>query len=173
MDEVNLRKLAVDINRAPTMMVMTVRNEVICEPATYYPREGWQRSRIRYYRYEGPLSPGWILVEQKGRSEMENSHGVHRDGVEMGGHSGGNFDQTVRPYLTEYDFMQPEEMPEWMAMLWVKYQEMRLREGKVQSQESMSLMGRIRILRERMGDEKEVLRVAWDDGAGIEDVETY
>ena len=23
------------------------------------------------------------------------------------------------------------------------------------------------------GDEKEVLRVAWDDGAGIEDVETY
>ena len=69
--------------------------------------------------------------------------------------------------------MQPEEMPEWMAMLWVKYQEMRLREGKVQSQESMSLMGRIRILRERMGDEKEVLRVAWDDGAGIEDVETY
>ena len=46
-------------------------------------------------------------------------------------------------------------------------------EGKIQSQESMSLMGRIRTLRERMGDEKEVLRVAWDDGAGIEDVETY
>ena len=47
---------------------------------------------------------------------MENSHGVHRDGVEMGGHSGGSFDQTVRPYLTEYDFMQPEEMPgRWLG----------------------------------------------------------
>ncbi len=171
MDDVNLRKLAVDINNAPTVMVM-VWTEVICKPATYYPREGWQRGKIRYYRYEGPLSPGWIKVEQKGWSKMENSHGVHRDGAEIGGHSGGSFDQTVRPYLTEYDFMQPEEMPEWTAMLWVKYQEMRLKEGKIPSQESMSLMSRIRRLRERMGDEKEVLKVVRDDGAGIEDIET-
>ena len=42
MNEANLRKLAVDINRAPTMMVMTVWKEVICKPATYHPREGWQ-----------------------------------------------------------------------------------------------------------------------------------
>ncbi len=55
MNEVNLRKLAVDINSAPTMMVMTVWKEVICKSATYYPREGWQRGHIRYYR--GPCQP--------------------------------------------------------------------------------------------------------------------
>jgi hypothetical protein len=137
-------------------MIVVVGGEVICRPA--YLDTPDHPVMIRYYRYYGSLS-GWVVVEPKGRSGVENSHGVHREGVEFEGNGGGNYDQTVVPYCTEYDFMEPEDMPEWAAMLWVKFQEMRIKEGKVPLKESIPLMRRITRLRERMGDEKRVLRV--------------
>ncbi len=156
MSDVDLKRLVADINGAPTMMVV-VRDDVICKPATLEIRVGGPV--IWYYRYHGQLS-GWVVADRKDVRHWENAHGVHVEGVVHEGSRGDYFDQTVVPYLTEYDFMEPEDMPEWAAMLWVKFQETRMREGKFQLRESIALMKRVRELRERMGDEGRVLRVA-------------
>ena len=165
----SLSEFADAINNAPTMMVIDghgIARDVLVKPAVYgTDRYGYEE--VRYYYYRGWLEPGrWKLtVVERGSTEDRRFDGfrdidpvyIRKESV-FKGHINGAGGSSIVPYLTEYDFMEPEEMPPWMAMLWVKFQEMEMREGKIPDEEEGSLSERLRRLRERLGDEKEVLK---------------
>ena len=166
--KMELEEFARAINDAPTMLVIEKFGDteyVLAKPATYDP----VKREVSGYMYRGWMEPGrWRVMtfgENDPREKVFDSRTVldpvriQRESVFKVREQGFPVWKIV-PYLTEYDFMEPEDMPDWIAILWVKYRETEMEEGKVPEEEMGWLNERIRRLRERIGDEEELLRRA-------------
>lgn len=168
----HIREMVDRINDAPTMMVWVephVWNTIMVKPAMVVV-DGNGFDELRGYVYRGWMEPyrwrGW-LVEKDGEADRRFTEGNDYDPVVLQRESvlsyhmnGCGATQAVHPFLTEYDFIEPEDgrFPPWLAMLWVKFREMEMREGKTPEEGNGLLKERLTKLRERLGDEREVLK---------------
>ncbi|MDA8054748.1 MAG: hypothetical protein M0Z77_03725 [Thermoplasmatales archaeon] len=53
--------------------------------------------------------------------------------------------------------MEPEDMQEWVSILWMKHHKMMMKSENMLSKELIFLMKRVTMLKERMGEDKRVM----------------
>lgn len=139
------------INNMPTLLATVNINgmdRTICSWATYSP----ESREITLLYYYGPYDARLEVMteEMEETEEMQEKEYVAKIAFGENMRVGDN----VSPYLTEYDFNNPEDLPEWAAEVWLRRQRANVASGDIRGKKLAALKKRIRSIELREMSER-------------------
>jgi hypothetical protein len=121
-----MKELCDKINNMPTLLAVVNINGFEKTVCSWVPYDHGKKE-VTLLVYHGPLDiRRTYMVEEGNVKDLSKEYVTtirYNDNIRVG--------NGVTAYFTEYDFMEPKQLPDWAAMVWVNRQKVNIREERV------------------------------------------